>query len=283
MCRKTFISVAFLLLIGFQTQPAVAVGEQKQDALVLGILPYLSPTVLLKTWEPFIGYLERQTGRHVYITSAPDFNTYIRRAATGLYDIYETAPHFALLAEKKYHYRRLARLKRELDGTILVLRNTKINSIEDLKGKVFATPDKLAIITILGELTLLEHGVRPQIDITIKYTPSHNNALISVIEGTADAAVTSTAEYERMNPVKKNQLRVLAKTRQVPHMMIMAGPRLDDKEYTLLSKLILQFTANGPGERFFQDSGYGDMVKITDNDMARLSPLIPLLDARVKE
>lgn len=258
-----------------------AYGLPSQSPLVVGILPYLSPAALLKTWKPFIEYLEEHTERPVKVASAPDFRTYVKRAATGYYDVYQTAPHFALLAEKKYHYRRLARLKRELDGAIVVSRQSKAVSLNDLRGRIFATPDKLAIVTLLAELTLSAHGLTPHRDVQMKYTPSHNNALIAVIEGTADAAVTSTAVFERMSEERKRQLRLLTRTSKVPHMMIMAGPAVSESEYQALLGIILGFTAKGPGKAFFEESGYGDMVRIRDRDMARLMPILSMLNARL--
>jgi len=280
MCRLLMVYVVSMLMC--LSSPLFA-HEQQKHALVMGILPYLSSSELIRVWDPFVRYLERDTGHKIQIASAPDFDTYIKRAATGQYDIYLTAPHFALLAEEKHNYRRIARLKRELYGVIVVGRNSTIKRFADMGGKVLATPDKLAVITMLGEATLKEYGQHSNKDITVKYTPSHNNALLSVIRGTADAAVSSAAVYERLSPSKKKRLRLLGKTQTVPHMMFLAGPSLSDKTYQTISSSILQFPSKAVGKAFFEMSGYGDITQITNHDMQRLHMIMPILDARVSE
>jgi len=282
MIRKQITTIFIVLLLGSISTQLLA-GSENKKSLTMGLLPYLSPSELVKVWDPLVKYLELNTGRKIKISSAPDFNTYIKRAAKGKYDIYLTAPHFALLAEKNHQYRRLARLKRELDGAIVVAHNSKIKRFADLHGKIFATPDKLAIITMLGEAELEAHKVLPHKDIKIKYTPSHNNALLSVIEGTADAAVTSTAVYDRLPTSKKSKLKLLTKTRQVPHMMFMAGPSVSADTYGNLATAFQKFTANKDGKAFFAQSGYGDMTGISSEDMQRLELILPILANRVDE
>ena len=77
-------------------------------------------------------------------------------------------------------------------------------------------------------------------------------------------------------------MRILAKTRAVPHMMIMAHPRLPAADFQRLKRALLTFTRNGPGKKFFEATGYGDMGPITDADMARLQPFLGDLKARLK-
>jgi len=205
----------------------------------------------------------------------------VKRAANYEYDLYVTAPHFAALAEQKLGYKRVARLTRELDGAMVVHADSNIHSIEELKGKSLATPDHLAIITILGELSLQEHGIEPNKDITIKGAPSHNTALLEVIAKRADAAVVSSAVYESMQPKLKNQLRLIFKTERVPHMMFLASPQIPDSEYSELKTAVLNYKANSAGKGFFEESGYINMEPITEKDMQKMKEMLPLLTPRL--
>jgi ABC-type phosphate/phosphonate transport system substrate-binding protein len=67
----------------------------------MGVLPYLSGERLFEVFLPMKDYLEVQLKRRIVMSTAPDFKTYVQRAARGDYDIYQTAPHFALLAETR--------------------------------------------------------------------------------------------------------------------------------------------------------------------------------------
>jgi hypothetical protein len=50
---------------------------------------------------------------------------------------------------------------------------------------------------------------------------------------------------------------------------------------TLFFVALLAFTHDGPGRKFFEASGYGDMGPITDADMTRLRPFLKNLKERL--
>lgn len=262
---------------------AAGVEETGQRPLQFGLLPYVSTRKLFTYYLPIKEYLERSLARKVVMSTAPDFKTYLARARAGEYDLYHTAPHFAALAERDWGYRRVSRLTRELDGSFVVAKNGKVQRIEDLRGAVVRVPDPLAIVTMLGEHTLREHGLKPGVDVDVRFSPSHNNAVLAVARGEAAAAVTSAAVFEKMEPEVREKLHVLTGTQKVPHMMFMAGPRLSDEEYRALRQAMLAFTAAGEGKAFFQETGYGDMVDISDATMDTLAPFLDELAKRSQE
>ena len=253
-----------------------------QPPLQMGLLPYLSTERLFENFLPMKEYLETQLGRRIVLSTAPEFRTYVRRAARGDYDIYQTAPHFALLAETDQGYRRVSRLTRELDGDIVVRLDSALRRPEDLRGRTVITPDALAITSMLGEELLRQRGLKPGEDYRLLRTVSHNNAIMTVLRAEADAALTSAAVYERFAPELKRELRLLAKTRAVPHMMVMAHRRLSEADYRRLKAALLGFTRDGPGRGFFEKTGYGDMGPISDADMARLRPFLHELREQLK-
>lgn len=255
----------------------------KHAPLRVGLLPFLSTAKLLEDFSPIKSYLEIRLQRPIILETAPNFQSYVDRAGQYQYDLYLTAPHIAALVERDFHYRRISRLTRELDGSIVVRKDGPIKSIEDLKNHIFATPAATAITTMLGEQLLRQHHLYDGKNVTIEYTPSHNNAILAVASGKADAAVTSAAVFEKMPPAIKDKLMVLTNTEQVPHMMFMASPKLSKADYADLRQAMLEFTASGAGKDFFDKSGYGDMGKIRDTDMRKLSPYVELLRQRLKK
>lgn len=277
---------AVLISAGYAADSAKPKAEKKasaQSSLQFGLLPYMSTRKLFAYYLPIKMYLEEALGRPVRMSTAPDFETYIKRARRGDYDLYHTAPHFAAQAESEFGYKRVSRLLRELDGSIVVARDGPIKRPEDLRGRTLCTPDALAIITFLGEQWLEDNGLQPGLDVEIKNFPSHNTAILAVLRGEAEAAVTSAAVFENMPKVVSNKLRILTHTKKVPHMMFMANPNLPQKDLLALRKAMLAYTANAAGESFFASTGYGDMGEITDKEMGRLSPFIAELIKRTEQ
>lgn len=287
VCVGICILLAFMIPPGVSAagaDPAVAAATamRAQRPLQFGLLPYVSTRKLFTYYTPLKDYLQRTLGRKVIMSTAPDFKTYIARARRGDYDLYHTAPHFAAQAEQAFGYRRVSRFLRELDGSILVAKDGPIHRAEDLRGRTMRTPDALAIITFLGEQWLQENGLRPNVDVEVRYSPSHNNAILAVARGEAEAAVTSAAVFEKMPAEVRDKLRILTSTHKVPHMMFMAGPHLSAEEVSRLRQAMLAFTAQGPGQAFYAQTGYGDMGAITDAEMNRLAPFVNDLMARTR-
>ena len=251
--------------------------------LRVGLLPYLSTQRLLDSYAPLRDYLETALHRPVILITAPSFDVYVNRAGQYEYDLYLTAPHFAALAESQSGYKRVSRLLRELDGSLIVARGGPVKTIADLKGRVVATPDRLAIITMLGEALLQDNQLIPGKDVTVQYTPSHNNAIVAVASGQADAAVASGAVFDTMAPDVKDKLEILTHTGKVPHMMFMASPKIPDPDYQALRQAMLKFNAAGAGKVFFEKSGYGDMGEIGDAQMRQLRPYISILQQRINQ
>lgn len=271
--RPAMLVAALLPLPGFAAEP---------PPWQMGVLPYLSGERLFENFLPMKDYLEAELGRRIVLTTAPDFKTYVQRAARGDYDIYQTAPHFALLAETKHGFRRVSRFARELDGDVIVRRDGPVRRVEDLRGRTVITPDPLAITSMLGEQLLKEHGLVPGRDYKLLRTASHNNAVLTVHRGGTDAALTSAAVFERLSPEVQRELRVLTKTHPVPHMMVMSHPRLSAADHERLKRALLAFRRDGAGRKFFEATGYGDMAPITDTDMMRLRLFLPDLGERLK-
>lgn len=253
-----------------------------QPPLQMGLLPYLSSERLFEYFLPMKDYLEVKLKRRIVLSTAPDFKTYVQRAARGEYDIYQTAPHFALLAEVEHGYQRVARLTRDLSGDIVVRRDSQVRHIKDLRGRTVITPDALAITSLLGEELLKTHGLEPGRGYRLLRTSSHNNAIMTVYRNQADAAFSSVEVLEKLPLEITRELRILAKTRQVPHMMIMAHRRMQRADYDRLKTALLAFAYDGSGHKFFEATGYGDIGPISDADMARLQPFLTDLKDRLK-
>lgn len=269
-------------LLLFSVLLSTLTSAAEPPPLQMGVLPYVSSEQLFKNFLPLKNYLETKLKQRIIMSTAPNFKTYVQRAARGDYDIYLTAPHFALLAETTQHYRRLSRFSHELNGYVVVRRNSTIQQIEDLRGRTVTTPDKLAIISMLGEQLLHKHGLSPDMNYQLERSASHNNAILTVYRGGADAAITEPAVYEKFTPDIRRELRVLAKTDRVPHMMLMAHNRLLAKDYEQLKAALLAYTHEGDGRQFFEATGLDSMEPITDADMGQLRLFMALTWERLQ-
>ncbi len=261
------------------TLPCVQAAESLPP-LEIAILPYLSTRAVLSTYAPMRVYLERRLHRPVLLVTAPDMQTFIQRTQQGMYGYLVTAPHFARYAQLEAGYRPFLRVDRTLYGTLVVSKNSDIQSISDLRGKVVATPDKLAIISMLGVELLRSKGLRPGKDVEVRATTSHNSAVLSVERGWAAAAVTSATALKQMPDELRNSVRELATTAHVPHLMYLARGDIPVVEVNKLSAILQEFVENSPeGKAFITDTGYGGLRKPTAGELKQLDPYVQDLKA----
>ena len=271
------LSVLFLAAL-----PLAPVSAAEPPPLQMGILPYLSSERLYENFLPLKDYLETQLKRRVVLNTAPNFKTYFQRAVRGDYDLYFIAPHLALLAEKDYGHKRVSRFSQELSGIVVVRHDSPVQRIQNLRGRTVVSPDELALVAIMGEQMLKENGLEPVKDYRLVRTLSHNNALLTVQRRGADAALVASAVFKQLPAELTQELRILTRTSTSPPVMAMANPRMTEAEYLSIKSIVLAFTRDGAGRKFFAATSFGDMQPITDTDMARLRPYLKITRERLK-
>ncbi len=272
--RKFFKII--ILLTAFST--AVGAKPVPLPPLEIGIFPYLSTRALLRAYQPLQEYLERQLQRPVNLVTAPDIRTFVERTQEGRYMYVVTAPHFARLAQLEAGYRPLLRAERNLAGAFLARKNSDIRRIEDLRGKLLATPDSLSIVSVLG-LELLKHkGLIPGKDVTIQSLPTHNSAVVSLQNGAVDAAVVSLTAFIQMTPMQRAGLNIILQTPEVPNVMYLASAKVSAAEAEVFIQALRQFTDQTPeGREFIDNLGYQGLRPPTEQELRSLDPYMDIL------
>jgi phosphonate transport system substrate-binding protein len=260
-------------------RPALAAEAQPIE---IGIIPTLSTRTILSTYQPLRDYLAERLARPVVLVTAPDYRSFIARTQRREYRVVVTAPHFARLAQLETGYVPLVRVKRELRGIIVVRRDSGIASLADLRGKTIATPENLAIVTMLGEQLLQKAGLEPGRDVDVHHTQSFNSAMLAVHGGQASAAVTAATALKQMAPEVRESLREIAATDAVPHVMYLAHPETSAEEVRELRALLAAFETQQPaGAEFFQRTGFVGLVPPTADDLRVLDPYVSRLKRRL--
>jgi len=257
--------------------------DKEVAPLRLGLLPHLSSELLLKKYKGLITYLEKNLQRRVVVHTAPNFKTYMKRAEQGRYDLYLTAPHLAAYHENEHKHHRIAGFNKSLQAVIVVSEDSKYTSLSDLQGMTVAAPDFLAVSTLLGEVTFMQKNIQPGKDILIKYTPSHNNALHSVADSQADAAIAGAPAFKITTSMKKlkKPLRILAKTQAIPQMMFMSPHRIPKQQLDSYREVLLNINNDEAGKAFIESVPFGSLKVISDEDMHALSGMVQLLKQRM--
>lgn len=270
-----------LLVFGLGFSGASA--EDTADPLEIAILPYLSTRTVLSIYSPLQRYLEHRLRRPVLLVTAPTMRIFVDRTQSGVYDYLVSAPHFARYAQLEAGYQPFLAVDRKLYGTLVISKDSDIPSVSALRGKVVSTPDRLAIVSMLGHDLMRRHGLQPGRDVEMLATPSHNSAVLSVRRGAAAAAVTSISALRQMPRALRGSVKELASTAHVPHLMYLANLRIPAGEVEEMTEVLLEFAEKTPeGKAFIANMDYDGLHKPSAAEMGQLDPYVQDLKKLLK-
>lgn len=266
-----FIPCALVMLLGTS-----ALASEKPP-LTLGVFPYVSPVQLAAFHTPLKDHLAKSLQRPVSLVTSPDFYSFIERTRQGQYDIIITAPHLGRLAETRDGYQRLAQTGHVVQGIFLVHKDSKIQTLGDLKGKTVMVAQRVSLIYQMAEQLLRQNSLVPGETVSIVETRTHNNAMHAPVRGEADASVTGTLLWRILEDKQKEQMRVIGTTEEAPGFLIMANKRLSKPDVAKIKGLLLDFHQVPGSGAYFAATGYERFKHIDDRMMRRLDPYTRIL------
>ena len=143
-------------------------------------------------------------------------------------------------------------------GLIVVKKDSGINSLADLKGKVIAFEEPHSTsASVLPRMLLEEKKLKlKQIKTagmvspdTIGYTyGTDGNSVNVLITGRADAATTIHREFDRLKPEIRDSLKILATTIIVPRNLLAVRKDLDPKLLKELKDVLLNMDKDPEGQ-----------------------------------
>jgi len=258
-------------------------GNGDNTTLEIGVFPYLTTRTLLTTYQPLQQYLQARLQRQVLFVTAPDLRTFVARTQRGEYRFVVTAPHFARLAQQEAGYLPMLRTKRNIQGVVVVNKDSPLHHVSELRGKTIATPDSIAIINMLGAQLLRANGLQPGKDVILQPMPSHDAAVLALQKGESAAAVVAVTALQQMPEELKNNIRILATSNEVAPTMYLAHPKTPRREVDDMTRLLLEFAENTPeGRKFMSDTGLIGLRPPAAAEMKRLDSYVGDLKALLR-
>ncbi len=263
-----------LCLLLVMTQPWA-----QQPPLRMALIPYLSPNVLVPLFLPLARQFEKDLGRPVELFSAPTIRSHVERILKPDFDIIFTAPHMGRLSQLEAGYVPIGSFKSPLKGVVTIRKDGPIQKIEQLKGSTVAINDRLVLNSILTLQELEKRGIKPS-DLKLVPAASQNSAILSVVAGSVDAAITVNFALGQVPKDQLQQVRVLFQTDDVPSMpstLILVHPQMPKETQSRLAASLLRFAQTDEGKQFLISSSYSNVVPVTQTQLKNLDIYIPEL------
>jgi phosphonate transport system substrate-binding protein len=225
----------FLLLSCFYINEIYA-DTPNPASLKISVVPQLSPIAIHKAWIPILEKLSAETGLKFELIVENSIPSFEHSLTEGVPDIAFMNPYHMILAKRTQAYTPLIRDSANLlTGIIVVRKDSKISSLEDLQSKhmTFPAPNAFAA-------SLLVRAILAQRHITIypEYIKTHSNVYRSVLLNDADAGGGVNNTYDREPNDVREQLRILFVTPESAPHPLAVHPRLAE---TLRQQIYVAF------------------------------------------
>lgn len=270
--RHTATLLLALFLGSFMFSPPVA--GQQPSALRIAVVPYLTPSVLLALFQPIRNHLERELKQPVELYTAPDIRTHVKRIQRPEYDAVITSAHFSRLAQLDGGYIPVAGFDSPLKAIVSVNKDSAIQSLEDLKGRTIAVNDRLVLVSIVALQDIQARGVKPE-EMRLAPAVTQNSSLLSVASGDVDAAITAQFTLNQIPEQQRQGIRTIYTTDTLPNVKFLAGYRLSRDLRDRMQAALLAFGDTPDGARFFANSGFTAIGRVSETQMKLLDRYIP--------
>lgn len=267
------------MLVALSLMLVLAPANAQSQPLRMALIPYLSPNVLVPLFQPLAEHFQNDMGRPVELYSAPSIRSHIERILIPDYDIVFTAPHMGRLAQLEAGYVPIGSFELPLTGVITVRKDGPIKTVKELRGRTIAINDRLVLNSILTLQELEKRGVALA-DMNIVAAPSQNSAILSVVAGSVDAAITVNFALALVFEDQLEMVDVLFQTEEKPFMpsnLILVHPALPTEDRARLEASLQRFALTAAGKQFLFSSSYRNVVPINPEHLKNLDIYLPEL------
>ncbi len=182
-----FIALAVLMIIScdrtheemYTPSYGQAPSITKQE-FIFGIHPLHNPKRLFEIYQPLIDYLNAHLGEKLFrLEASKNYDEFDKKLFSGHFDFALPNP-YQTLQSLEYGYTVFAKMgdDQHFRGIILVRKDTPVQHISELKGKIVSFPAQSALAaTIMPQRFLHDHGLNIMHDIQSHYVGSQESFL----------------------------------------------------------------------------------------------------------
>lgn len=221
-------SMILLPISGSTTQ------KQETETYKFGVFPYLSPNTINEIYLPVSQELSSVLTKKVSLMTESTHRQFLKNLYNEYYDIALIPPFWYPVAVDKRNYLPVVRMQEPFVSMIMVLESSDIYSVNDLKGKIIATPPVSSPVVNLSIKSLIEQGLVPGRDLIFKDNETAEECLQKVFKKEASACISppyAPAHFEKQMNIK---LRSVNSSSGIPSASLIIHSRVDSTVRTAI-------------------------------------------------
>lgn len=247
-----------------------------QDVLPLrvAVASVISPKGTIQSYEPLLRYLENQFHRPVELIQRRTYLETNELIADGKVDLAFVCTSAYVAGHDEFGLELLA--APQVNGEtiyrsfLIVPKDSQAQSIEDLKGKVFAFTDPISLSGRMYPTYLVQQlGFSPESFFAQTFfTYNHDEAIRAVANRLADGAAVDSLVYEfaiSRDPELANKVKVIHRSPPFGIPPVVVSPKLDPDLKHELQKVILGMGETEEGKKALESIGIETFTTIDDH------------------
>lgn len=203
------------------------------------VQPVHSPEKMKAIYQPFVDYLNTETGHTFNIITSSSFISYWEKMRKGKFDLILDAAHFTDYRIKRMNYTVLAKLPSTESFSIITNKNEKISDYKKLIGKKLITLPSPS----LSAVHLANMFPNPARQPNITNTNSVESAIKAVQKGQYFAALVPTSML-----AKTKNINTVNTTIATPRMAISASPKITKNLQEKIKLALLKASSTPSGK-----------------------------------
>jgi len=284
---------AFFLMICLL--PVTGMSAEAKTTLTIGSISNTPKEEILK-FQPFIDYVVSRlkdpnikAGRVAVAGSLEEMADLINKNKVDLY-LDSPFPTIAVRTETGSipFLRRWKKGVKEYSSVIFVRKDSGINSLADLKGKMIAFEEEFSTSGyFLPKATLLEkklnllerlrkHASVPKRKVGYVFSRDDETTMIWVMKNKVAAGALSKRKYLKLAKSKIKDLKILKETILVPRQVVSHNKNIDKHTLKKIRKILIDMDKNDKGKSIL--AGFSKTKKFEPLSINELNPIIKLYD-----
>jgi phosphate/phosphite/phosphonate ABC transporter binding protein len=243
MATKRRLSGGLAALLAAAVALIAGPARAEDPVYEFGVLPQVATGKLAEMWVPFLDKLSEASGVHLKFVTAPSISDFGTRAAAGSYAFYY---HNTLAyVQQDDRYVAFAReVGAKTKGVLVVLKNSKLSRLSDLKGGTVAIPSAGSFgAAVLPLFAIQQEGkLDLQKDLKVVISGSHEAGFQAVLQGKADASGGLTRTFELLPDADRARLRIFHTTKEYSPLPFAARKDVPADAVAKVQKALVQFS-----------------------------------------
>lgn len=230
--------VCILILL---TASAARAADAPREAYTFGVFPYLSVTRLEPIYVPVARAMSQALERPVGFRTSTEFRRFFEKLSQQRFDFALIQPFWYPPAADRFNYLPLARFEEPLTSMIMVLHDSPVKSVDDLRGKNIATPPAFVPVVHMARRALQQQGLEEGVDLYFKPYKSVDSCFQQVLIGDASACVAPSFALKTIEQKMQVKLRTVLESPSIPNLSLVAHSRVPAAQREKIRNLVLSW------------------------------------------